>query len=73
MKRFGVAMRSILARSSPPLVCSQSPEAAAIYSGAVFNYRTANPTNTFTAGVLDALDHHSAALDRSRRQVPSRA
>ena len=53
MKRFGIMMRrhrwAVLAALALLVVAGT----AAIFSGAVFNYRTANPGNVFTAGVLE--------------------
>ncbi len=53
MKRFGIMMRrhrwAVLAALALVVIAGT----AAIFSGAVFNYRTANPGNVFTAGVLE--------------------
>jgi hypothetical protein len=53
MKRFGIMMRrhrwAVLAALALLVIAGT----AAIFSGAIFNYRTANPANTFTAGVLE--------------------
>ncbi len=63
MKRFGVAMRKHRWAVLAALGLLAVAGSAVIYSGAVFNYRTANPTNTFTAGVLKhSNDHNGAAL-----------
>jgi hypothetical protein len=61
MKRFGVAMRKHRWAVLAALGLLAVAGSAVIYSGAVFNYRTANPTNVFTAGVLKHTNNHNGA------------
>ena len=61
MKRFGIMMRrhrwAVLAALALLVIAGT----AAIFSGAVFNYRTANPGNVFTAGILKHSNSKDAA------------
>ncbi len=73
MKRLGIMLGRHRYLTLAAVALLVAAGAVAAFSGASFNYKTANPGNTFTAGILTHSNSQSGAILTVEKMVPGQS